>query len=560
METATNDNPADLFAIWGEAISMASLHACRTELEAAEAMTLELERLVPGADMALCLASGLDSRKRVDLIAGETCPWAVGDEVALSSWQVPEEQKMPVRYRDHELGTLVVGRPIEDEERALLAAMLAHYGVAIVNLTLNAESRNATDNYCASLQALEEGIVLFQEEDGEAVQARLLSLASSMLHATAAALYVLRDVGNADSGLELKQVLGIPESLLEGFESSDGTAWPQGLLSVPTELHVLDADGGLAGLAPASLPPILQNIVSLPLRYHGVEAGICILFNSTIDASNSKDHIGRVHSLGQLGAALLHRLQLESMAAHSRAIARELQIAETIQKRLIPATAPETGEYEFAWSSIAAQHIGGDYLDLVSSDLGDIHAVVADVSGHGINSALLMSSFRSTYRGDAPWTEPGDLAGSLNNEVVHEVGATGMFITAVVLRLEQGTRQMTMTSAGHNPVYIYRADTDEVEEVDSDGPPLGFLGDAKYGEKTFTLAPQDVVLLYTDGVTEATNADLDMYEEERLIAVLRENAGRSADDIISAVQTSLVEFTGSERQDDDVSILVIKAS
>ncbi|MCR9247237.1 MAG: PP2C family protein-serine/threonine phosphatase [bacterium] len=535
----------------------AALHVCRSEAELGKAMGLALGRLLPATPYAIYLAAD-DGGHRVELVSTKGCPWQAGDNVEPLSWQGDEARHLVIEYGSHRLGALVVAADLAAGPQTELKTVVTHYGVALVNLALNAESRQSTENYCASLQALEEGIVLFQEEDPDAVQARLLSLASSMLHATASALYVLNEVGDTDSGLTLQTTLGMPEALLEGFHGEDETAWPDCLFG-ETRLYECDDRGALAGLDPVCVPPILQNVVALPLRYHGIDAGLCVLFNVALDGASVRDHLGRVQSLGQLGAALIHRLQLEEMAVQNRAIARELQIAESIQKRLLPTTAPETKEYEFSWSSIAAQHIGGDYLDVMSSELGDVNGVVADVSGHGINSALLMSSFRSTYRGDAPWMEPGPLAASLNEDVCHEVGQTGMFITAVAFRLEARTRRMSLTSAGHNPVMIYRAQERKVEWVESDGPMLGFCSEPEYTEQMFELAPDDVVLLYTDGVTEAANDDLDMYGEERLADLLASVADQAPWAIVRSVRGAVREFTGCERFDDDMSILVFKA-
>lgn len=545
---------------WTEAIALASLHACRTPEDLDRELRLELQRVQPDLAMALCVAADGKEMHRVQVVLGDGCPLQAGQKVAPADWPLPAEQQLPIRYRSHVLGVLLVGAPIAEQDRLVLGAILAHYGAALVNLTLNEESRQATEHYCASLQALEEGIVLFQEEDPEAVMARLLNLATTMVQATAGALYVLREVGNPASGLALEQALGIPDSLLSTFHGKDGCQWPEVLVGAPTQVVERDADGGMAMLAPECVPPILHNIVVLPLRYHGVEAGLCILFNAAIDVANARDHLGRVQSLGQLGAALLHRLRLEALTARNRSIAKELQIAETIQKRLLPTHAPATEEYTFAWCSIAAQSIGGDYLDLLTSDLGDIYAVVADASGHGINSALLMSSFRSTYRADAPWMEPNDLASSLNCEVVHEVGATGMFITAVMLRIERETRRLCISSAGHNPVMLFRKASGKVERIDSHGPPLGFLARAEYDLEDLQLEAGDVLMLYTDGITEATDGNLDMFGEERLEALLRQHADEGAEVLLQAARRSLAEFTGRDNYDDDVSMTVIKVT
>lgn len=539
---------------------MAGLHACRTPAELGSRLAEELLHLQPGLSAALCLASDHGPQWRVELQFGD-CPWPVGSEVDRQPWQATCTS-LPVRYQQHELGALVVGGELTGTERDLLAAMLTHYGVALVNLTLHAESKQATEHYCASLQALEEGIVLFQEEDSEAVLARLLSLSTSMMHAMAGGLYVLREIGRPDSGLQLAQALGIPEPMLHDFRGPGGEAWPDCLVGQPAQIltRAVDPDAPLAGIDPSRTPPILGNVVLVPLRYHGVDAGLCVLFNAAVDAETANDRLSRVQSLGQLGAALLHRLQLEAVAAHNRAIARELQIAETIQRRLLPTKSPATDEYSFAWRSIAAQYIGGDYVDVLHADDGTIHATVADVSGHGINSALLMSSFRGAYRGDAPWHQPAELARKLNREVANEVGSTGMFITTALLRIAAETRQVTITSAGHNPLLHYRAASHEVVGIDSHGPPLGFVEDATFEQQQIELADGDVLLSYTDGITEATDENLDMFGEERLAALLLRHAAATPHDLVEAIQADLCAFTGRERCDDDVSILIVKAA
>ena len=549
----------------GRASTMASLHALRTAEALDRRLADELAALVPGVDLALCIADQVGGGSQLRFSAGSGCPVHGRERVAPQDWPLPAAQRLPVRYGPHCLGELWVGCPLDTAGREAIDELLVHYGTALVNLTLHAESRQATEDYCASLQALEEGIVLFQEEDPAAVMARLLSLASSMVQATAGALYVLREVGRVESGLRLEQALGIPESLLATFHGVDDCAWPEVLLQQSAHVAsrtmagaVGEGPGTMAMLAPECVPPILDTVVVLPLRYHGVQAGVCLLFNPLLEAAQPRDFLGRLQTFGQLAAALLHRLSLEALTANSVSIARELEIAETIQKRLLPERAPRTDEYEFAWSTIAAKNIGGDYLDLVASDLGDIHVAIADASGHGINSALLMTSFRANYRGSAPWMEPAELAETLNREVAHEVGPTGMFITAVLLRLESGTRRLTICSAGHNPTMWWRAAERRVEQLDSSGPPLGFTVDATYEDGDRRLEPGDVLLLYTDGITEATNDDLDMFGEDRLQALLARHAQQSADDILAAVRAALAEFTGRERYDDDVSLLVVK--
>ncbi|GAB4142121.1 MAG: hypothetical protein Fur0037_09180 [Planctomycetota bacterium] len=543
---------------WHEAIDLAGLHACRGLIDLDQELTYKLVRLFPGNDAAVLLADDAGGF-RVRIALGRGCPLETGRRVAEGAWSGPDLARFPIRFHDHHLGDFLIRcEPNEDEER-FLTAILAHYAVALVNLTLNEESRVSTDRYCANLQALEEGIVLFQESDQDAVLARLLGLATSILQAAAGALYTLPEVGDLDSGLEISQTLGIPETLLQSFRGIDGD-WPKNLLDHPPRNFDREVDPTLGGLDPATVPDILRNVVTLPLSYHGVTAGLFVIFNVLTDHSSLEDQLARVQSLGQLGAALLHRFALERQAVRTRALARELQIAEAIQERLLPQTAPDVQGYDFAWRSIAAQHIGGDYLDLMTDAEGRVHALIADASGHGINSALLMSSFRSTYRAEARSRDPRELIGLLNREVSSEVGATGMFITAAALRFEPDTGRLLTTNAGHNPLILYRAASGTVEMIDSHGPPLGFLRVAEFEQQELLLQPDDVLLLYTDGVTEALGKSLEMFGEENLIRSLKAHVSGSAAEIRDAILRDLEAYTGRTSQDDDVSISVIKRS
>lgn len=534
--------------------ALAALHACRTQAELDRRFATELAAQLPDTAVALCLTTDAEGGRRVTFaVGGEWQATVDGDAraIAAATW-------LPITYREHEVGALAVGRELGDDERTALLAALAHYGAALANLTFNAEAHRDADTYCATLQALEQGIVLFQEEDAETMKASLLQQAMRIGDALAGVLYVLREVGDPASGLEREQVLGLPEEFLDSLRGQGETAWPDVLLGLPTQVMARGDDGSLAMLAPQCVPAMLQRIAVMPLRYHGLEAGLCLLFNPQVEGHETRDVAARLQSFGLLGAALLHRLHLEAYRAQNSSRDRELQIASTIQQRLLPSHPPATPGVAYAWCLVTAQNIGGDYLDVFAPHENDVCGIVADASGHGINSALLMSSFRSTYRAKAPDMTTEVLAAMLNEEVVHEVGPTGMFITAAIYHLDCKTRRLHLTSAGHTPGMLFHAATGEVEMLDSDGPPLGFMAGADYTRQERHLASGDVLLLYTDGISEAANGDLDMYGEQRLAALLRQHASATADEVLAAARQDLAEFTGRDRYDDDVSLTVIR--
>lgn len=536
--------------------ALSALHACRSQDELDRRFAAELADLLPGVDMMLCLAADRDGGRIVQLVVGTGWQCQPGGEVggiAPAVW-------LPIAYREHEVGALAVGRELDEDERRSVLAALAHYGAALANLTFNEEAQRDANEYCVTLQALEQGIVLFQEGDAEAMKARLLHQAMRIVDASAGVLYVLREVGDTSSGLILEQVLGIPDALLQGFRGQGDAAWPDLLLGQPTQIMEREADGSLGMLEASCVPEVLRRIAVVPLRYHGVEAGLCVLFNPQGEGAVTRGVAARLQSFGLLGAALLHRFRLEAESALNHSRDRELQIARTIQQRLLPSKPPATPGFTYAWSLLTAQNIGGDYLDVFAAQAGVVCGIVADASGHGINSALLMSSFRSTYRAKAPDMATDVLAAALNAEVTNEVGPTGMFITAVMYELDVTTRRLRVTSAGHTPTMLYRAATGEVEMLESDGPPLGFLAGVDYTHSERQLESGDVLLLYTDGITEAANSELDMYGEERLAELLCKHARDTAEQLLAAARKDLAGFTGRERYDDDVSLTVIRVA
>jgi sigma-B regulation protein RsbU (phosphoserine phosphatase) len=214
-----------------------------------------------------------------------------------------------------------------------------------------------------------------------------------------------------------------------------------------------------------------------------------------------------------------------------------------------------------------SQQVGGDYLDCLEGVNGEYIVTIADVSGHGVDSALLMTSFRSTYRAESLRTEPDVLLNNLNNVMVHEVGDTGMFLTTVTLKIAADGRSFSFSSAGHNPFLLYRASEDQFFSLESSGPPLGVMRGVDYLLEEVVTESGDVLVLYTDGVVEATAfaagddfEEEDMFGEERLKDLVRDYHNASSTEIKDRVFQEVRDFSGMQTQSDDVSMMVVKFS
>lgn len=279
----------------------------------------------------------------------------------------------------------------------------------------------------------------------------------------------------------------------------------------------------------------------------------------------------RRNELGQL-AETFNRMSRELKAATAQAIEqekikKELQVAHQIQQMLLPKCTPEIGGWSFASLYRAAKEVGGDYYDFIRLDRDRLAVALADVCGKGVPAALLMSVARSMLRSiAASQHSPVQVARELNR-LIHQDLRAGLFITLFYAVIDVTKRTLTYTSAGHNPGLLLRTGAKQAELLALDPPclPLGLDRDKIFDrlaqEKKIALKPDDIVVLYTDGVTEAMNAQRDEFGEDGLQASLR-RLGRPGDAqaVIRGLDEDLNRFCGGVPQNDDIAAVVIKVN
>jgi serine phosphatase RsbU (regulator of sigma subunit) len=242
----------------------------------------------------------------------------------------------------------------------------------------------------------------------------------------------------------------------------------------------------------------------------------------------------------------------------------DLQIAAEIQRNFLPDTIPLTEGFSIAAKSIPAKEVGGDFFDVVPLGIIPLSKhqtgiMIGDVSGKGVPAALFMALSCIVVRVTAPWFARPEQVIAEANPVISANSKTGMFVTLFYGVLDSTNRSLTFVNAGHNPPLVLRAGSDAIEELPSTGIALGVIEDAGYGQDTITLNMGDIVVLYTDGVTEANNNREEMFEVDRLVSVVRENRTRSSQEIVDAIIASVFDFSGDQPQFDDITIMVVKA-
>lgn len=250
--------------------------------------------------------------------------------------------------------------------------------------------------------------------------------------------------------------------------------------------------------------------------------------------------------------ALLHRQVLEKQRIES-----QLRIARQVQAGLLPGTPPELRGYDVAAVNLPTWEIGGDYYDYVPLEDGRLAFVVADVSGKGVPAALIMATFRAALR--TALRRDGCATGVAEemNRVLLEVTGAARFVTAVYGILDPASGRFGYVNCGHNPPLLLGADG-RLDVLDAGGPALGLVLAASYEVGQVTLAPGDLLALYTDGVVEPADAAGQEFGRDRLEARLRDGAGLPAGDLVLSVVDATRTWTKCGGYEDDFTLVMVK--
>jgi sigma-B regulation protein RsbU (phosphoserine phosphatase) len=270
----------------------------------------------------------------------------------------------------------------------------------------------------------------------------------------------------------------------------------------------------------------------------------------------SRDEVGELtRSFNTMTALLKEGLQMKTA----------MGLAMEVQQNLLPSAPPEVPGLDLAGRSIYCQETGGDYYDYISppdgSGAGHLFVAVGDVVGHGISAALLMTTARALLR--CRLHQPGSISEvvrDVNRLLIADTAESGSFVTLFLLRVGPENGPLEWVRAGHDPALIYRRGEDRLSELEGPGMALG-VDDAEpvHRQSLPGLEEGDIVLIGTDGIWETENRSAEKFGKQRVADCLRGNRGRTAAEIMESVLSALEEFRGDAPQEDDVTLVVVKA-
>lgn len=380
------------------------------------------------------------------------------------------------------------------------------------------------------------------------------------------------------------------ENLLSDLSDQLRTlAEPQQVLASVTArirqaLHVERVDAWLDGQVPAAVAERVKTGAALiatdepnewlraahaelvlPIAPRQQLLGVLTLGPKRSEEPYSDRDIRLLESVTHQAGLALENAQLASTVAHEAAqreiLQRELDLAREVQTRLLPKQEPSIPGLETAGLCRPAQSIGGDYYDYLALASGAFVLAIGDVAGKGVPAALLMSNLQAALRGlTVSSTLDVPALTSQLNQLVYDSTPSNRFITFLYSVYEPATRRWICSTAGHNPAALLRAGSHEVEWLRTKGLGLGLKRSARFEQLERTLAPGDLLLLYTDGLTEAVNTAGDEFSEERLARCLVKHRHLPATQLRDALVRDVDAFAGAAPQHDDMTLILVRVS
>ena len=296
----------------------------------------------------------------------------------------------------------------------------------------------------------------------------------------------------------------------------------------------------------------------VPMQLQGKTKGLIFLGKRINNLDYSESDIEFIYSVGSLAIISLENKRLFKEELEKLKLEEELELAKDIQRNLLPGKLPEFNNFEIAATNISSKQVGGDYYDVISLDDNKFAIAIADVSGKGVPAALLMANIQAFLKTICRQGIPIDTATGLINDLLCENITDGKFITFFWALVDENNQTIKYVNAGHNPPLLVR--NSKITKLGKGGMVLGVMKTQDpYISETVELMKGDVLVLFTDGITEAMDSSKNEYSDERLEQLVQNIYKKSAQEILFDIQTDVQNFSKGTVQSDDITLLILKA-
>jgi phosphoserine phosphatase RsbU/P len=301
----------------------------------------------------------------------------------------------------------------------------------------------------------------------------------------------------------------------------------------------------------------LRSVMAVPLAVESRISGMIYVDNPFHTNRFTERDLQLLSLIAGVAAIRIENVRLLEVQQEQKRLANELAVASEIQFRLHPETPPAIPGYDVLGVSFPCYEVGGDYYDFIEKPDGRCVVALGDVSGKGTGAALLMSSIHAAVRAHTRTRLSASEIVSEINQYIYDNTPSNRYVTLFYSELEPRSNQLTYINGGHNSPLLARA-SGEVTRLDIGGFPVGITPFGDYREGWVEIEPGDVMVVYSDGVTESLNEEGEEFGEARLIEIVQKNRGRSAAGLRDRIDEALTKFVGRASAVDDLTIVILK--
>lgn len=301
----------------------------------------------------------------------------------------------------------------------------------------------------------------------------------------------------------------------------------------------------------------VRSVMAVPLAVENRVSGMVYVDSPYQTNRFTERDLQLLTLMAGVAAIRIENVRLLEVQQEQKRLANELAVASEIQLRLHPASPPAIPGYDLIGVSFPCYEVGGDYFDFIEKRDGRYVVALGDVSGKGTGAALLMSSVHAAVRAQATTRiSATEVVGEIN-QYIYDNTPSNRFVTLFYSELDPRSHQLIYITAGHNPPLLVRA-SGEVSTLDIGGFPVGITPFAEYREGWAELQPGDVLVIYSDGVTESLDEEGEEFGETRLIEIVQKNRGRTAAGLRDRIDEALAKFVGKAKTVDDLTLVIVK--